>query len=358
VGDFEEGDPVDEAVRCDLESEPGVIFAGMVKDIPKYYAAMEVLAFPTRREGFGLVSIEAQAAGVPVVTTRVTGAMDSVLDGVTGNLVAAQDADALAEALIGLLGNPEKRKQMGNLAATWVEGRFRREAVWEALIADYDRMVKARQKSAYQRWGKHVFDFVVACAALLVLSPLLLLIALVIWLRMGAPVLFKQERPGLNTVPFSLMKFRTMTSAKSDRGELLPDAERLTTLGKILRKTSLDELPELWNVLRGDMSLVGPRPLLVRYVPFFTKDEQQRFSVRPGITGLAQVEGRNHANWDARIALDREYVEKCSLRLDLLLLWKTMLVVFRGSGVEVDPGAAMLDFDEERRRRAAENGPH
>jgi glycosyltransferase involved in cell wall biosynthesis len=142
LGDFEEGDPVDAAVRRGLETEPGVIFAGMVKDTPRYYAAMDVLALPTYREGFPNVPLEAQAAGVPVVTTRVTGAVDSVLDGVTGKLVPAQDAEALAQALIELLGNPEKRKQMGKLAASWVEDRFRRELVWEELVKDYRRILQ------------------------------------------------------------------------------------------------------------------------------------------------------------------------------------------------------------------------
>lgn len=141
VGDFEEGDPVDKLVRQGLETERGVIFAGMVKDTPRYYAAMDVLALPTYREGFPNVPLEAQAAGVPVVTTRVTGAVDSILDGVTGKLVPAQDADALAEALVELLGNPKKRKHMGKLAASWVEDRFRRELVWEELVKDYRRIL-------------------------------------------------------------------------------------------------------------------------------------------------------------------------------------------------------------------------
>ena len=142
VGDFEEGDPVDAAVRQGLETEPGVIFAGMVKDTPRYYAAMDVLALPTYREGFPNVPLEAQAASVPVVTTRVTGAVDSVIDGVTGRLVPAQDADALAAALIELLSRPEKRKKMGKMAAQWVEDRFRRELVWEELVKDYKRILK------------------------------------------------------------------------------------------------------------------------------------------------------------------------------------------------------------------------
>jgi glycosyltransferase involved in cell wall biosynthesis len=153
LGDFEEGDPVDAAVRRGLETERGVIFAGMVKDTPRYYAAMDVLALPTYREGFPNVPLEAQAAGVPVVTTRVTGAVDSVLDGVTGKLVPAQDADALAQALIELLGNPEKRKQMGKLAASWVEDRFRRELVWEELVKDYWRILTTKDTKKHEGKG-------------------------------------------------------------------------------------------------------------------------------------------------------------------------------------------------------------
>jgi glycosyltransferase involved in cell wall biosynthesis len=141
LGGFEEGDPVDKRARQGLETEPGVVFAGMVKDTPRYYAAMDVLALPTYREGFPNVPLEAQAAGVPVVTTRVTGAVDSVLDGVTGKLVAAQDVSALAEALMELLGNPERRKRMGKVASAWVEHRFRRELVWEELVKDYRRIL-------------------------------------------------------------------------------------------------------------------------------------------------------------------------------------------------------------------------
>jgi glycosyltransferase involved in cell wall biosynthesis len=355
VGDFEEGDPVDEAVRCDLESEPGVIFAGMVKDIPKYYAAMDVLALPTYREGFPNVPLEAQAACVPVVTTRVTGAVDSVLDGVTGTLIPPQDAEALVEALTNLLDNPNKRRSMGEAAACWVEDRFRRELIWEDLTADYDRMLNPKPKRVYQKWGKRAFDFALAGTALLVLSPLLALIALIVRLGMGTPIIFKQERPGLETRPFRLMKFRTMTSERNQRGELLPDSKRLTGLGRFLRKTSLDELPELINVLRGDMSLVGPRPLLMRYLPFFTSEEQARFDVRPGLTGLAQVSGRNALAWDLRLAKDVTYVQTVSLSTDLKIIFRSIGQVLRSSGVQTDPSASLKDLDDERRGTRVES---
>ena len=169
-------------------------------------------------------------------------------------------------------------------------------------------------------------------------------------LAIGRPVIFRQKRPGLRGVPFTLYRFRTMNDACGPRGELLPDSQRLTPLGRFLRKTSLDELPELINVLKGNMSLVGPRPLLERYYPYFIGEERARFLVRPGVTGLSQVQGRNDLSWDLRIAKDVEYVQRYSLLLDLRILLLTLLRVLRQGGVRVDPGATMLDFDEERRR--------
>jgi undecaprenyl phosphate N,N'-diacetylbacillosamine 1-phosphate transferase len=203
----------------------------------------------------------------------------------------------------------------------------------------------------YARGGKRLLDLVLSSLALVLLSPLLLGLAVLVRFRLGRPVIFRQRRPGHGEALFDLMKFRTMTDERDVSGALLPDSERLTRFGALLRQTSLDELPELFNVLRGDMSLVGPRPLLTRYTPYFTEAERVRFQVRPGITGLAQVEGRNDLNWDARIAADVRYVENLSLGLDLRILFLTLERVLTRKGLQVDPGAVMLDFDEERRRK-------
>jgi lipopolysaccharide/colanic/teichoic acid biosynthesis glycosyltransferase len=181
----------------------------------------------------------------------------------------------------------------------------------------------------------------------------MLLIGMGVALRMGRPVLFRQERPGRLGVPFRMFKFRTMTDARGPDGQLLPDRERLTRLGTWLRKTSLDELPELINVLRGEMSLVGPRPLLMRYTPYFTEEERVRLAVRPGITGLAQVSGRNLVSWDQRLALDVRYVREWSLSLDFRILMLTVLRVFSRGGVVVDAESVMRNLDDERRDRAA-----
>lgn len=203
---------------------------------------------------------------------------------------------------------------------------------------------------------KRGFDVVVSLCALIVLGPLMLLVALLVALDMGWPVLFRQQRPGLHGRLFTLYKFRTMRDAMGPDGCPLPDSERLTALGRVLRATSVDELPELLNVLKGEMSLVGPRPLLARYLPHYTEREQTRHRVRPGITGWAQILGRNQARWDQRLACDVWYVENWSLRLDLLILARTVMVVFRRSGVVVDPESAMLSLDEERIASARGDG--
>ena len=205
----------------------------------------------------------------------------------------------------------------------------------------------------YQLWGKRLCDILVTVPAFVVLWPLLIAITLLVRMRLGTPVLFRQTRPGLHGRSFTIFKFRTMTDARDAKGQLLPDPERLTSFGRFLRSTSLDELPELWNVFRGDMSLVGPRPLLTRYYPYFTDEEKSRFLVRPGITGLAQVSGRNDAPWDARIAADVKYVQELSFALDLRILVLTLQRVVTRQGLQVDPGSVMLDFDEERRQREA-----
>ena len=195
---------------------------------------------------------------------------------------------------------------------------------------------------------KRTIDVVVAVTVLVASAPVLGCIALLIRWKMGSPVLFRQQRPGLDERPFLLYKFRTMNDARDSQGELLPDADRLTPLGALLRRSSLDELPQLWNVLRGDMSLVGPRPMRWDYLPYFTDRERRRHQVRPGITGWAQIHGRNEASWDERFANDVWYVENWSLYLDCRILMRTIWQVLCGQGVVVDAHSIMKNFDDER----------
>jgi len=200
---------------------------------------------------------------------------------------------------------------------------------------------------------KRLFDILISLPVLIALSPLLLLLSLLNILNHGFPVLFVQQRPGLGEKPFGLYKFRTMTNHKDKAGKLLPDHERLTTYGHFLRKTSLDELPELLNVLKGDMSLVGPRPLLMKYLPFYTDKERIRHTVRPGLTGLAQVCGRNNLGWDERLQKDVEYVENMSLKKDLEILLKTVLIVLQRKDIALH---GIDDLDVHRRKKPVERG--
>lgn len=191
---------------------------------------------------------------------------------------------------------------------------------------------------------KRCFDVLVALGLLLALSLPLLVLALLVRRRLGSPVLFRQVRPGLNGRPFEMVKFRTMNNARDQDGQLLPDADRLTPLGLWLRSTSLDELPELWNVLKGEMSLVGPRPLLMEYLTLYSPDQARRHEVRPGITGWAQVNGRNALDWPERFQLDVWYVDNRSLMLDLRILWLTLRKVLVREGISASGDATMPKF--------------
>lgn len=195
---------------------------------------------------------------------------------------------------------------------------------------------------SYDPW-KRAIDIVASAVGLAVTAPLQLVLAICVRGWLGPPVIFRQERPGKDERIFTLVKFRTMRDADAERG-LVTDEQRMTRLGSVLRSTSLDELPTLWNVLRGDMSLVGPRPLLTRYLPLYSPEQRRRHEVRPGVTGLAQVSGRNAISWDEKFAKDIEYVERRSLKLDLLILARTAVEVVRRAGISDQAGPTMTEF--------------
>jgi undecaprenyl phosphate N,N'-diacetylbacillosamine 1-phosphate transferase len=206
------------------------------------------------------------------------------------------------------------------------------------------------KKGLYEKFIKRLLDLLIALTALIVLLPILVTVALFVRSKLGSPVLFKQDRPGLNEKIFRIYKFRTMTDKRDENGELLSDSERLTGFGKFLRSASLDELPELWNIIRGDMAIIGPRPLLARYLPYYTEDEKIRHTVRPGLSGLAQINGRNTLEWNSRLALDIEYVNKVSFILDLRIIIKTICKAIKREGVSIVDHASFPDLDVERSR--------
>lgn len=200
----------------------------------------------------------------------------------------------------------------------------------------------------YKKFFKRFLDIFISLFFLIILSPILLIIAILVRINLGSPIIFKQERPGKNEKVFTLYKFRTMTDKKDENGKLLPDSERRTKFGDFLRSTSMDELPELVNILVGSMSIIGPRPLLVEYLPYYTEEEHHRHDVRPGLTGWAQANGRNLVNWDDRFKMDLEYVNNLTFLMDIKIIFKTVKIVLKREGIRQEGQATMGSLNEYR----------
>lgn len=208
-----------------------------------------------------------------------------------------------------------------------------------------------KPKGIYERFFKRIFDVFFSVGALIVLSPVILVVALLVRIKHGSPIVYTQDRPGKDEKTFKLYKFRTMTNARDDNGNLLPDNKRITKFGSALRMTSLDEILELVNIVKGDMSIVGPRPLLTQYLPYYTKAERHRHDVRPGLSGLAQVNGRNLVKWDQRLAYDVQYVNNITLLGDIKIILKTIKKVFAKEDIAVDTDSVETFLDQERRSK-------
>lgn len=202
-----------------------------------------------------------------------------------------------------------------------------------------------RKNGVYAKYIKRAIDCILACIAFIVLSPIMLVTYILVRIKLGSPAIFKQQRPGMNEKVFKLYKFRTMTDEKDENGNLLPDEKRLTKFGKFLRSTSLDELPELINIIKGDMAIVGPRPLLVDYLKYYNEEQKHRHDVRPGLTGLAQVNGRNSLTWEQKFEQDIEYIKKISFINDIKIILKTIAKVFKREGISQEGAATMERFD-------------
>ncbi len=203
----------------------------------------------------------------------------------------------------------------------------------------------------YRRFIKRPMDFILSLIAIIILSPVFLIIAILVRMKLGSPIFFKQQRPGLNEKIFMMFKFRTMTNERDEHGELLPDSVRLTKFGKLLRSTSLDELPELFNILKGDMSIIGPRPLLVHYLPLYNEHQKRRHEVKPGLSGLAQVNGRNAISWEDKLDLDVRYVDSVSFIGDWKIIFLTIKKVLVRDGINSETAATMEPFQGTKRER-------
>jgi lipopolysaccharide/colanic/teichoic acid biosynthesis glycosyltransferase len=301
------------------------------------------------------VVLEAQACGKPVVTTDATGAVDSVIDQETGLIVPVGDADRLADTLLKVARDPDRAAVMGMAGRARVQKDFDQRNTWKNLIEHYEGVMRAttrqRGMGAVAKW---CFDRIFGFLLLVVLSPVLCVTALAVILLLGWPIIFRQERLGRRGRPIFVHKFRTMTQARDAAGQLLPDEQRLTRLGRVMRSLSLDELPQLWDVVLGRMSLVGPRPLLAIYKDRYTPEQFRRHNVFPGITGWAQVHGRNAISWEQKFELDVWYVQHWSFWLDLKILAMTLWRTLRREGISSPTDATMPEFMPSSKAKGAE----
>jgi lipopolysaccharide/colanic/teichoic acid biosynthesis glycosyltransferase len=330
VGAFEDGDPLsEELIRTILKNE-AIRLIPFVENPAPIYHMMDVLVLPTHREGFPNVVLEAQACGKPVITTDATGAIDSIIDGTTGLMIPVGDPARLTNALLKIAADPDRAAAMGKAGRERVQKQFDQKVVWDNLLSHYEQVMRSatrqRGAGALVKWCfDRIFGFVLFAA----MSPLLLVTALIVLFSLGWPVIFRQQRLGRSGKPIFIHKFRTMSQARDVSGKLLPDHKRATRVGRVMRALSLDELPQLWDVLRGAMSFVGPRPLLVEYKERYSTEQFRRHNVFPGITGWAQINGRNTISWEDKFRFDVWYVDHWSLWLDLKILAKTFARVIQ-----------------------------
>jgi lipopolysaccharide/colanic/teichoic acid biosynthesis glycosyltransferase len=328
-----------------LASHPSICFSsGLHGDVAEVLAAADIFVLPSFREGLGVTALEASAMHLPVIASNVTGLVDAVVNGVTGMLVTPGDSGELANAIQILASSSMLRLRMGWAGREFVAANFDRNRIFNLLEAEYRKAIRDRNDLPAREGVGRLVDLAIAVPVLLAATPILAIAALFVKALLGGPVLFRQQRTGLHEASFTLLKLRTMTERRDSAGNLLPDSERLTPFGRFLRDTSIDELPQLWNVIRGEMSLVGPRPQLERYLPRYSESQKRRHLVRPGLTGWAQVHGRNALTWEEKFTLDVWYVDHRSLGLDLQILLRTIPKLFNKDGVCAPGHCTMPEF--------------
>ena len=321
------------------------------KDISKMFALSELLLVHLKPDNMSEISIPSKTvdylcSGRPLLMAVAGEASRLVQEHGCGVTVPPSDSVQLAVAIRNFYSlSKENREQYARAARNTFLQHFSREEQIDRLENSLKRAVAEQHRySFYRRYGKRLLDLAVALPMLIALSPILVMTAFAIRFSLGTPVLFKQSRPGRGGHLFDMYKFRTMREAYDNQGNPLPDGERMARFGRWLRETSVDELPELWNVVRGEMSLVGPRPLLPAYLQLYTPEQARRHTVKPGLTGLAQVAGRNSLGWEEKFQLDVEYVDNHSLWQDLGILWQTVVKVLHRSGVNAQGHATMPEF--------------
>lgn len=328
-----------------LKGQESVIYLGERNDIKELLAICDVFVLPSFREGIPRTLLEAASMEKPIVTTDAVGCKEVVEHNKNGFLCKVQDVKSLQESLEKLYQNKDLQKTFGE------NGRKKilQEFSIESIVKEYLNLYEMAQDSTI-KWGfykdlcKPILDFTLSLFLLILFLPILCIVALLIRIKLGAPVFFTQERPGKNGAIFKIYKFRTMQDLRDKNGELLPDNVRLKGFGKAIRKTSLDELPQLFNVLKGDMSFIGPRPLLVEYLPLYSKTQAKRHRVKPGITGWAQINGRNAISWEEKFRLDVWYVEHISFLLDCKIFFLTFYKVIKRKDIHSQTSVTMEKF--------------
>lgn len=332
---------LNEEVQLAIDTNSRIISVGYKENPEEYMICMDIFVLPSYREGFGMVNIEASAMGIPVVSTDIPGPKDSVLNGKTGILVPPREIYSLRESIRKLCADVRLRKEMGKSGREWAKN-FNQELLWRQIRANRLEAFDSSRKEI--SFVKRVTDVVMALSLLFIFTPLMLLISFLIIIHMGWPIVFVQLRPGLRCNLFKVYKFRTMLICKNSESMLSTDAKRITLLGSLLRRLSLDELPELINVVKGDMSLVGPRPLLPQYISRYTPEQSRRHNVIPGITGWAQIHGRNSIDWQEKLVLDLWYVDNRSFWLDIKIFFSTIPKILKSEGIRYPGQATCIEF--------------
>ena len=352
VGPLEtELDPLEAVTLKEISENPGIVSVGFQPDVRPYLAISNCLAFPSYREGFPNVVMQAGAMGLPSIVSDINGCNEIILEGKNGTIIPVKDSGSLYRAMESVRTEKNLFNQLRQNARSMIVSRYQKDLVWDAILAEYRKLSVSLpieettlQPQLYPSFLKRSFDLIGAAGGLLVLSPIFLLVTLGLsYANKGNPFFF-QVRPGRNGKNFSIVKFKTMNDQTDQAGNLLSDDARLTKLGSLVRRTSLDELPQLINVLKGEMSLIGPRPLLPEYLPLYNEVQRRRHNVTPGITGWAQVNGRNAISWRKKFEYDVWYVDNISFLLDLKILFITLKKVLVQEGVSSETSMTMERF--------------
>lgn len=338
VGMEEKGlDPLEDLTQKEIKANKNILFVGYQDNIKPYLAISNALVFASYREGFPNVVLQAGAMGLPSIVTDINGCNEIIIDGKNGIIIPVKNSEAIEKAVLRMIDEKDFFITLQSNARKMITSRYEQKEIWKAILKEYKQVEENQQNSQewsmYKKCIKPSLDFSIAFLGFLVLSPLFFIVVLCLIFANKGTVFFYQNRPGIGDKLFTIIKFKTMNDKKDTNGNLLPDHKRHTGIGRWLRKTSLDELPQLLNVIKGDMSIVGPRPLLPEYLDLYTVPQQRRHNVKPGITGWAQINGRNAIDWKTKFRYDLWYVEHQSFGLDVKIIFNTLLKVLKVEGI-------------------------